>query len=277
MIVYHHSDIDGRCAAAIVLSKYPECRTREINYNETPDFEQEVGHCEKVYIVDFSFGPKLMDQLLLLTKDIVWIDHHKTAKHYNYDFPGKRDFSEPGLSGCELTWQYAYPSEEIPEAIRLIGDYDTWRLDTEEDSKAFHVGLQLHCTNPNSFHWHVMFQNDTTAGMFIRQTIKEGRLIRLYKTRSAENFCKSWGWTGTLNGYDAYIINRGPCGSDAFGEKIDQYPLCISVIFNGTNWTVSLYSKTVDAGAIATLWGGGGHSGAAGFVCFTLPIVLLKP
>lgn len=36
-------------------------------------------------------------------------------------------------------------------------------------------------------------------------------------------------------------------------------------------FTVSLYSETVDVGAIAKAHGGGGHKGAAGFVCDTLP------
>lgn len=44
-------------------------------------------------------------------------------------------------------------------------------------------------------------------------------------------------------------------------------------VFVGRYWRVSLYSTKpeVDCGAIAKLLGGGGHRGAAGFICEKLP------
>ena len=35
--------------------------------------------------------------------------------------------------------------------------------------------------------------------------------------------------------------------------------------FNGTDWTYSLRSSTIDCSKIALKYGGGGHKGAAGF------------
>ena len=60
-------------------------------------------------------------------------------------------------------------------------------------------------------------------------------------------------------------------GSEAFGEKFKQYPLCLSFVYMGNKWTVGLYSETIDVSVIAKKYGGGGHTGAAGFVCDTLP------
>lgn len=34
---------------------------------------------EQIYIVDFSISSEEMRELLKITKDITWIDHHKTA------------------------------------------------------------------------------------------------------------------------------------------------------------------------------------------------------
>jgi nanoRNase/pAp phosphatase (c-di-AMP/oligoRNAs hydrolase) len=44
-------------------------------------------------------------------------------------------------------------------------------------------------------------------------------------------------------------------------------------VFDGEQYTVSLYSKTVDVSEIAKKYGGGGHKGAAGFQCKKLPFM----
>jgi len=102
MICYHHNDLDGRCAAAIVLKKYPECKMREINYKDNPDFLEEVQENELVYIVDFSFKPDKMQELLAVTqaKRIHWGDHHNTARDYVYRYG---DGGHKGAAGFVCT------------------------------------------------------------------------------------------------------------------------------------------------------------------------------
>jgi nanoRNase/pAp phosphatase (c-di-AMP/oligoRNAs hydrolase) len=43
------------------------------------------------------------------------------------------------------------------------------------------------------------------------------------------------------------------------------------IVLDGSQYTVSLYSETIDVSVIAKKHGGGGHKGAAGFVCPKLP------
>jgi hypothetical protein len=154
MIIYHHNDLDGKCAAAIVgkaaesgrmcefvdgLGSESEIfyKYREVDYKDNPVFDKEVRIGELVVIVDFSFKPEKMAELLLLTDRIIWIDHHETAADYHYynpntgnqliNFDGIRDFSkECKKSGCELAWEYFFQIKpknmeglQTPEAVRL--------------------------------------------------------------------------------------------------------------------------------------------------------------
>ena len=60
-------------------------------------------------------------------------------------------------------------------------------------------------------------------------------------------------------------------GSLVYGDKIDQYDMCISFEYNGDTWNIGLYSTKIDVGEIAEEFGGGGHKGAAGFIVKKLP------
>lgn len=280
MICYHHDDLDGQCAAAIVLKKYPDCKMREINYSEEPDFAKEVEKDERVYIVDFSFKPEKMSELYDVVgfERVCWIDHHKTALSYEemylnhssafgYHVPGNRDFTSPGKSGCELTWKFLFPEEPTPEAVTLLGIYDTWRFTDENRGRvmAFQFGLRSEETSPNNVIWNKLLSNVGQTQI----TTTGGGIIR-YKNNVSKNILKNH-YKIIWEGWSCVVVN-GSGGGDMF----KNYPnnLCISWIFTGEKYIVSLRSRNpdnCDVSEIAKKYGGGGHSGAAGFVCESLP------
>ncbi len=287
MICYHHNDLDGRCAAAIVLMKYPECRTREINYKDDPCFKDEVQEGEVVFVVDFSFKPEKMSELFKVTShtNIIWIDHHKTAIDYRYFasngievfLAGKRDYSTPGKSGCELTWEYIFQPDhlieknaapEMPEAVRLIGDYDTWRFDTEDISKIFYEGLKIFDNFPQSYAWTKLFDNDQCFEVTVQNA---GINAIQYRDKFCYDYREAFGWKVDFEGYDCYAMNLYKTGSLGFGEEMEEHDICIACVYSAGKWTVSLYSTKIDVSIIAKKYGGGGHEGAAGFICKELP------
>lgn len=277
MICYHHNDLDGRCAAAIVLQKYPGCRMREIDYKDNPDFSKEMAHGEKVIIVDFSFNPERLQRLFAITHpaQVVWIDHHETAMTYEYTTPysddilnlkGLRDFSqECKKSGAELTWEYLF-SGEIPEAVRLIGDYDCWRFDTKEQTNLFQQGMKLIPNAPTNPIWKLLLNNRS-----IDLVINDGLVATKYRDNFCGKYRKSYGWEVEFEGHKCYAMNLYTVGSQGFGEEFDNHDICLSFVWQKDKWTVSLYSKNTHVGEIAQKYGGGGHKGAAGFVCEKLP------
>lgn len=289
MICYFHSDLDGRCAGALVLKQFPSCRMREIDYKDDPDFEKEVKISEQVFIVDFSFAPRKMLQLFNRTpiNRIYWIDHHETAESYQYfeqapngitrpvnNLLGLRDFSqECKRSGAELTWGFFNQNEKyeinwnnLPEAVRLIGDYDCWRFDTKEQTNLFQQGMKLIPNTPTDPIWRLLLDNKS-----VDLVINDGLVATKYRDNFCTNYRNSYGWEVEFEGYKCYAMNLYTVGSQGFGEEFDNHDICLSFVWQKDKWTVSLYSKNTHVGEIAQKYGGGGHKGAAGFVCTELP------
>ena len=277
MIVFHHNDLDGRCAAAIVArwkwadTLYPGVRFVEMDYNKVAPVAS-IQPGEQVMILDFSFKPEVMVEVLKITPNIVWIDHHVTAKDYDYGvtLPGLRDFSNKGLSGCELTWQYCHhPEEYIPRGPYLIGDYDSWRLKEAPDCFRFYEGLKLiKDQSPTAKFWDDLLKDE---GGFIDKVLSEGQSAILYRDAYCEDFIKQFGYETELDGVKMFAVNLYRFGSKCFGERMAQYPACVGYVHDGAKYTVSLYSEQIDVSAICKAHGGGGHKGAAGFQCFELP------
>ena len=108
MRVYHHNDLDGRCAAAIVISaEGPYLDTVELDYKDEVPLDLDKN--ETVFIVDFSFKPEIMAKLLEITKNVVV------------------------LSDCKATWRYCRPDEPMPQIIEMCPWNNTWMELLEED------------------------------------------------------------------------------------------------------------------------------------------------
>ena len=256
-------------------------RVLEVDYKDAVDISYFVpGAC--VIIVDFSFKPDQMAKIVEAIGpegEVIWIDHHATAAAYSYEFPGLRDFSDKGQSGAELTWQYFFPEVELPEWVRLLGDYDTFRLKEAGRSLLFYEGLKLHEQSPlKDCVWKSLWSAAPLGGnqwssrpITVEEVIKEGRLATSYRDNYCEQMLRGYGYEIEFEGHKALVLNLYRFGSGQFGSRFSQYPICIAYIHDGSKFTVSLYSETVDVGALAKKHGGGGHRGASGFVCEQLP------
>jgi len=276
MKIFHHNDLDGRCSAAIAL-RWAEAngeikgdlKVVEVDYKDSVDLS-EVKNEELIIIVDFSFKPEVIKKILEKTEDIFWIDHHKTAQHYPYQYlDGLRDFSDKGKSGCELTWEFFHGEEMIPEGVVLIGDYDKWALKFQPQCFEFYEGLKLNLTTPKSTIWDAILSHDS---MLLRKIKDEGKIAICYRDNYCEKICNDFGYDIEWEGHKAFATNFYQFGSKGFGNRMEQYDFCAAYIHDGHRFTVSIYSiKDVDVSEICKKYGGGGHKGAAGFVCETLP------
>lgn len=282
--IIHHNDLDGICGAAIVYRHYnqnadpndPAC-PREVHFYETNyNYPPPVGlmaHGDRVVIVDFSYPPEGMEKIHAAVwakyqeTDITWIDHHKTAVAYGYSWPGLRDFTDKGRSGCELAWDYFFPLEPVPEVVRHIGDYDSWRLKIPE-SKRFYEGAKLSLLNPTAERWSLLLEN---APSVFFEIMREGRTAEAYRDQCTAMISRTYAYRTSIAGIEAIAMNLYGFGSQQFGEAFHRYPIVIAYIHDGYRYTVSIYSETVDVAKIARAHGGGGHTGAAGFVCDVLP------
>ncbi len=269
--IFHHNDADGRCAAAI-MARYCknhgyDCEFIEMDYKDRIPVER-IDPLDFIAIVDFSFQPEVMAEVRAKATHVVWCDHHVTAKDYGYDdVDGFRDFNDKGLSGCECTWRYCFPDVPIPEFAQLIGDYDAWRLQRTPECFEFYEGLKLFDTRPASPLWECLRIDPGLT----KRTVTAGQWAIQYRDNYCAEIAKAFGYETEIGGQKAYAMNAYRFGSKGFGDKFHTYPVCLAYIHDGKKFTVSLYSESVDVSQIAKQFGGGGHKGAAGFVCEQLP------
>lgn len=270
MLIIHHNDLDGKCAAAIAYQKEKD-QQKNIRFYET-DYKMPpptIKPNEIVYIVDFSYDPTNMSKITNKSNNVVWCDHHKTAKSYGYDFDGFRDFSEKGLAGCECTWKHCFPDKDIPRAVRVLGSYDSWRFndEDEEETKAFYEGLKLQDVEPDGDFWQKLFNDEKIYD----DILTDGKIAIKYRDAYLRDLYKNNAYEVTFDGISCLALNVQGFGSAAFGEDLADYDACIAYIYDGNEYAVSLYSENVDVGEMCKKHGGGGHKGAAGFTCKKLP------
>lgn len=279
--IYHSADLDGICSAAIVKRAIKDVELVGWNYGNPIPWEKLENR--DIVMADLCF--QSFSEMIALNnraKSLVWIDHHKSAilAAENYDIPGLRRTS---VAACELVWEYFFENEPMPEAIKLLGMYDSWRFikepkEYQECVLNFQYGMRLYGLTPEDSLWVDLFEppkhiiiGKTAGQVFVEEAIYKGKIIRDYEKAQNEKFIKSFGFEVEFAGYKAICANRGACNSQLFDSVWDpeKYDLMIAFVYKRGHYTVSLYSTKpdVDCSVLAKRFGGGGHKGAAGFQC----------
>ncbi|OGM09172.1 hypothetical protein A2Z67_04495 [Candidatus Woesebacteria bacterium RBG_13_36_22] len=292
MKIFFHNDPDGRAAGAVawrspLVNRSSIYEVIEIDYKtvETGNFDFNTIHPnELLIIVDFSFKPRDMSKILAKTSYIIWLDHHLTSLEYKYgigisgkeiELSGIRD---KNFSGCELAWKYFFPDDKMPQAIEYIGDRDKWAFNFGQASVEFVEGLHLYPHQPKDPIWDLLLGSPAGyAGnreyVEFNKILEEGKLCVKYRDSICEDYIKSFGFETMFEGHKSFALGLMAFGSDAFGSRIKDYELLLTFEFDGKNYTVGVYSESVDVSKICEKYGGGGHAGAGGFLVKELPFI----
>ena len=269
--VYHNRDLDGFTSGAIIKLKYPDAKM--IGYDYGQPFEQEIKG-EPIIMADVSLPMKTMVKIAQLSNwQLTWIDHHISAINDYKEFVGEGEtfcnaVLENGIAACEGAWKHLFPNKEMPLAVKLLGEYDTWRNSDKQrwdnEILPFQFGMRLYCNSVDSFPVEV-FENEE----FVKQIIHEGLTVLKYQSQVNELQCKKASFETEFNGLRAICLNGGGFNSDVFKSVYDEskHDIMMPFQFDGKKWTISLYTTKdeVDCSIIAKANGGGGHKKAAGF------------
>jgi len=203
------------------------------------------------------------------------------------------------------------PWREIcPEAVRLLGRYDIWDKDNPEwDSKVmpFQYGMRAYngVYDPTSKCWETLLAFDgavTHSGHSVsiidagdailrfqvtqNQRIAEAGAFELdlpefpiVTNRTVPGLHKPEEWVPIRTDartFRCVCLNTPLNNSSSFDSVWNPEKHDIMVAFAlmaSGKWKVSLYSTKpdIDCGALCKTFGGGGHRGAAGFMCDRLP------
>lgn len=338
--VYHSRDLDGWMSAAIVkywwkqnIGSDPNITIEENLTSNTLisrltvsntidesivfigyDYGQPIPNLkeyDRVIMVDVSFN-KLAMHVMNMTQEVIYIDHHISAINDIFDenfveglMKGKRDTK---FAACELTWQYFFPNDTIPEIVRLLGRYDCFGhkgTDEELDVLEFQYGARQVISNYEDAYNYLnkVLIGGSTENHHMLMIMESGRSIYKYLCTEAKQIYKrTFGVIFNLEQildikeqniikrdystregiayipYKFLCVNQDRFNPINFGIDYhkDGYDGFACFWFANGKWNFSLYNDNgeVDCSLIAKQYGGGGHKGAAGFVTNDLKSIL---
>lgn len=288
VFIYHSPCDDGFGAAWAVHQRWGD----KVEYfpatygKPAPDVTGKI-----VLMGDFSYKRDVLADMGDVAKEIVILDHHKTAEEDLREWSGHSAqslsaFDGPSLacakactetgrpiaaafdmekSGARLAWEFCHPGEGLPPLLMFVEDRDLWRF-WYPDTKAFSLFLRSH---PYDFAtWSelndnlerdiegVMRQANAISGFYDQ---KVAEMVRTAQIRP-------------INNIPVPVVNCSwAFASDVAHELLAAHPeapfaACYYDRGDGTR-TYSLRSTDDrhDVSAVAKRYGGGGHRNAAGF------------
>lgn len=292
--MYHiisHDDLDGYASAWIVknfLIDNEDVQEDQIiitntGYNQDPNLKK-IKHLDEVYITDYSLKPKVMNELLQITQNVIWLDHHKSALEYIPEYSLKVKGKQIiGMSATALTYLWFYAPKEILDKsvsemenylnknarrwINLVDAWDCWKLESKYRKQAELLNIYL----SEQLSLEMIEKLAINDEEYLDDLLLKGSIYEEYKRLCDKNHIKysSYEINILVNNkkYKALMVNGGSFSSLAFGDNIDKYDICICYLNSGDNIKVSLYSNKdyIDCSKLCKSFGGGGHKSAAGF------------
>ena len=274
MKVFYHNDLDGRCAGAIVAHFTGQWQSEdyiEVDYVMNLPLDK-IEDGERIYFVDYSFKENTLEVLRYLQArkcPIVWIDHHTSSiklceAHPDlYCMEGCRNESE---SGAALTWRWftGQKFEQIPFCVQLVSDYDCWKFEFGDETKAFKLGVEATDYDALDQVWRTLLNDHSSVS--VDKYIGIGALIKSYVDKTNDYYREHFAYETEIAGHKCLVVNQ-KTNSWVFGSKYNEYPLVMVWVFDGTQYVCSIFSGNpeIDCSKIAESYGGGGHKGAAGF------------
>lgn len=286
-VIIYHDDADGRCAAAIA-ARFANLKMENmffpVSYADPPPWPvlQKLSIGDEIWIVDFSFPDNEMAKILCVLgqSHTYWFDHHE-SKQDVYDqyksVPGIRD---TGHASCLSVWMWcnspcATGPMPIPWPVRWIADRDVWRFEYGDDTKNFYeMYLQEGNKHPSSAMWDGYLMSERLREEYDKY-LSQGEILRKARLGQLKSVALRIGYDVRLPGLPgARVLKMNYPGSGDLGEVV-RSDFGYDIVWcyherqiNGAGMIRenSMYSATVDVGAICKGKGGGGHKGAAGFV-----------
>ncbi len=304
--IYHGIDLDGWMSAAIVKHWWQENQgsyIQENNHITNPNTGEDsidfisynygqpildLSWYDKVIMVDISFPKEEMYRLWhIIDREIIWIDHHISAINANNNLIWK-GLQDTNHAACELTWQYFFPNESIPEIVRLLGRYDCFgHKGTDEEQKVleFQYGARMVINNYDKA-YDFLTANINRGDSVCDSVHMDGATIyrflcsdakQSYKNGFPLNFLYPSNETKQHKIVKGICINKERFNPVNFGIDYHSEGYDIVWCFHYANgkWNFSIYNDngTVDVSEIAKFYGGGGHKGAAGFTINDISIM----
>lgn len=267
--IYHASCTDG-FGAAWSVKEYSKLANIPFtffsaHYNRPPPDVS--GH--NVVMVDFSYPLPQVKAMLEEAAHITIIDHHATAIEMLKDFehPNLTKFLDNDKSGAGLAWEY-YHSVEKPPLIAHIEDRDLWRFKLPNTKEIIEAVMSY---DMKFDVW------DSLMEMPLEKLRDEGRVLMRLTNKTIKGTISQKPLELMIGGHLVPVYNITQHISETLSKIASEQPVPFAASFfiNTEGYIFSLRSTDLkeDVGAIAKMYGGGGHRNASGFKVSNLEIL----
>lgn len=258
LVIYHIDCPDGFGAAHAAWKALGE-KAVYIPMNYGMPIPDEVEG-KIVYLVDFSYKKKEMEELKSKAQKVILIDHHKTAEEV-LSFTDEYLF-DINHSGAVLSWRYFHKNKPVPKLLEYIEGVDLWKFDLP-----FHKEIFSYIeTFPYDLSlWDSLVESlETSQGL---QKAKEIGEIILRKSNMVIEKIIGRAEMMNFEGYVCPVVNSTIYKSEIGNRLVTEYPP-IALIWSKEKEKVIVSIRSdgnVDVSELAKKYGGGGHKAAAAF------------
>ena len=255
-VIYHADCTDGFGSAYSAWkllgnrAEYHACK-----HGQTPpDVKDKV-----VVILDFSFDNKTTKKMIEDSKELLVIDHHKSAVVELHDI--SNTIFDMSKSGATLAWEFFHPGKEAPKFIQYITDRDLWKWELPY-SKEFSAAFDM---VPFEFEEFEKFEDDSVFD----DSVKRGSYILAYSKTVVKKVCEKAS-PRKMGGKDIMVVNASHWMSE-IGARLSpdcDFAMIWYYDHNDKIIKVSLraFHDRIDVSDVSKKFGGGGHRKAGGFV-----------
>lgn len=292
LVIYHSNCLDGMCAASILHNRWHErdVEFMPLDYMDPPP--DMTGRT--VYILDFSWEPKVLLPAIKNAEMVIMIDHHERAMNKWAEYIVYGTFDVKGVtatamasttpdnlkivydkrySGAGLVWKYFYPNDPLPTLYQHAQDYDLWNFKMHGSREVATAIMGRGIVHRQDFsallELTYYFKNNDTRGYWT--LFDEGAAILKNNDIVLNSILKRNVQLVSLAGFVVPMANVPYEMMSRAGEILCQdYPFAaLYEDWRSKNTRkYSLRSKKgtgVDVSVIAGIFGGSGHENAAGF------------
>lgn len=270
-VIYHKNCMDG-VSSAYIAHEYLKFNGAisliPLNYGDEFNIKQ-LSKEDTIYMVDFSFKRDYLIDLSKLVKNIIIIDHHKTAQADLINLPENIEVNfDMSESGATLTFDYfnsklKYEDKKcMPEIFSYIRDRDCWlwKLPYSREVSEY-LAFSIIPNDIKSF-------ADVVNNFNIDDAISVGSILLKKKAQQIDSKILKVRDI-VLHNIEFKAINVTENISELGNEIIIEYnkPALLYFIAENNEVICSMRSANglADVSEVAKLFGGGGHRNAAGF------------
>ena len=249
LVIYHGECPDGFGAAYAAWKRFGETATYVgARHGDGPP----AVDGRDVLIADFSFARPVLLELAGRARQLVLLDHHKSAAAELGDLPFCQ--FDMDRSGAVMTWEHLH-LEPVPSLLLYVQDRDLWRHALPESAEVS-AALAAH---PLDFAvW------DQLAVETLRA---EGRALLRYQTQLVDRLAARAHPLEVL-GVRVPAVNS-PVLQSELGERLAGGQPFAAIWWQGgdglARWSLRSTPAGADVSEVARRYGGGGHRAAAGF------------